>query len=630
MSADSSATRHRHHHHHQSQFSDGDEVKPLVALGVETVLNAGDDDEIEVKPTTDSPRIRSSRLIQTKGVFGIIIGIYFFLWFSTGDVTKPPSSTGAHSKKIKHRLDITFISGVSAYDDAFDLALTEVAMNIHDEDDGAVDLSVSESKLQSVGSKFVAGAGWDQLWTRDTSYALELSLALLYPETSKSTLQVLTETQRDGSSSNKNITTWYQDICGHFGGWPNLTDAIVGAQGSWSLYLATGDIKMLKWAYQVTSDTLKFAETQVLDHETSGLFKGCSTFLESNSGYPRKYHKNGSLVGKTKALSTNVLYYNGYRIAAEMAKELQQQQQRKHTNANVEVTDHNDDAELSSTITTLRYKADKLKHAIHARLWMEDKGYYSYFEDENSLLVPQMEGLGESLLLLADELETNQTRKDQIFRNTPRTAKGLPCLWPRFEGQQFKLKDTSTYYHNGRIWPFVQGYWAIAAARHGQVAIFAEELDHLVELALGQPPAQYKRPLITGEESVDSREEQPTFAEFYETNATFVHERRRQLWSGAGYLGMILQGLFGIQLEPRGIRFRPVKPKHLFDRTIELRGLSYRQAMITIKISGYGSVVNKFVINGKSQKGDPFLASEAKGKQVIEIKLKQKQRALPQ
>ena len=52
------------------------------------------------------------------------------------------------------------------------------------------------------------------------------------------------------------------------------------------------------------------------------MFLGCSSFLESNSGYPEKYENDGELVGKTKALSTNMLYYAGYNLAAKMGREL--------------------------------------------------------------------------------------------------------------------------------------------------------------------------------------------------------------------------------------------------------------------------------------------------------------------
>ncbi|MGH7970109.1 MAG: hypothetical protein ACREIC_15420, partial [Limisphaerales bacterium] len=70
--------------------------------------------------------------------------------------------------------------------------------------------------------KFLAGQNWAQVWTRDTSYSVELACALLHPDVSRTTLLGLTQ-DVDGIGG-----CWYQDKCGHFAGWPNLTDAIVG------------------------------------------------------------------------------------------------------------------------------------------------------------------------------------------------------------------------------------------------------------------------------------------------------------------------------------------------------------------------------------------------------------------
>jgi hypothetical protein len=52
----------------------------------------------------------------------------------------------------------------------------------------------------------------------------------------------------------------------------------------------------------VTKASLQRAEEEALDKDT-GLFLGCSSFLESNSGYPEKYASEGALVGKTKVTS---------------------------------------------------------------------------------------------------------------------------------------------------------------------------------------------------------------------------------------------------------------------------------------------------------------------------------------
>lgn len=104
----------------------------------------------------------------------------------------------------------------SPYETAYNLALSEIGSNI-------------------ACNHFVAGTGWSQLWTRDTSYAAELGAAILHPGVVKQSLMASV-----GEWGN-NKEVWLQDTCGHFGGWPNLSDAIVGVRGAWSLYLVTGD-----------------------------------------------------------------------------------------------------------------------------------------------------------------------------------------------------------------------------------------------------------------------------------------------------------------------------------------------------------------------------------------------------
>lgn len=104
----------------------------------------------------------------------------------------------------------------SPYVDAYELALREIGSNV-------------------ACNHFVAGTGWSQLWTRDTSFAAELGAALIHPNVVKRSLMASVEVWRGGKE------VWLQDKCGHFGGWPNLSDAIVGVRGAWSLYLVTGD-----------------------------------------------------------------------------------------------------------------------------------------------------------------------------------------------------------------------------------------------------------------------------------------------------------------------------------------------------------------------------------------------------
>ena len=211
------------------------------------------------------------------------------------------SGQACRSSEPGAKADFAFRSGAPRYDAAYQKARKVIASDVKD---GA----------------FLAGANWAQVWTRDTSYSVELACALLHPDVSKKTLLGLRE-QVEGIGE-----CWYQDKCGHFAGWPNLTDAIVGAAGAWSLYQVTGDKELLRPIYLRTVNSLKRAERDAFNKEL-GLFGGCSTFMESNSGYPKKYAMKGPLIAKTHALSTNLLYYRGYLVAARLAAMLGEESQ---------------------------------------------------------------------------------------------------------------------------------------------------------------------------------------------------------------------------------------------------------------------------------------------------------------
>ena len=440
----------------------------------------------------------------------------------------------------------TFVltTGQSQYDQAYDKARRVIAADVKD-------------------GKFLAGQNWAQVWTRDTSYSVELACALLHPDVSKTTLLGLTQ---DVSGIGE---CWYQDKCGHFAGWPNLTDAIVGASGLWSLYLTTGDQELVRPIYDRTLRSLQRAERDAYDTKT-GLFKGCASFMESNSGYPKQYAMKGEMIGKTCALSTCLLYYRGYVIAAEAGKK------------------------LGENVRPLQEKAAKLKDAINKQFWLPEKGYYAYFLDENGQLNPRMEGLGEAFAVLAGVASEKQAQ--QILRSTPTTSWGFPCLWPQFEEWRDYKRDFAHYYHNGMIWPFVEGYWAWAAARMRDTATFGRELDALVKLS----------------------EKNDTFMELYRPEDGRPDGSPRQLWSASGFLAMIYHGLFGMEFTEIGIRFAPVVPEHF--REVTLDNVKYRNAELRIVIRGNGAKIRDFKLDGKSSK--PQFPASLTGEHQIEITMK--------
>jgi hypothetical protein len=438
-----------------------------------------------------------------------------------------------------------FTSGLAAYDRAYEKARRVIAADVKD-------------------GKFLAGQNWAQVWTRDTSYSTELACAILHPDVAKTTLLDLTQ-DVDGIGQ-----CWYQDKCGHFAGWPNLTDAIVGASGLWSLYLVTGDRALLKPLYERTLRSLQRAERDAFNAKL-GLFSGCSSFMESDSAYPREYADNGEKLAKTCALSTCLLYYRGYLVAAD-AGQL-----------------------LGKDVEPLRAKAARLKDAINAHFWLPEKGYYAYYIDAHGKLDERMEGLGEAFAILTGVADADRAR--QILAATPTTAWGFPCLWPQYEEWRSYKTDFAHYYHNGMIWPFVEGYWAWAASESKDAKTFGRELDALVKLS----------------------QKSDTFMELYRPEDGKPDGSPRQLWSASGFLSMIYHGLLGVHFEQDGLRFAPVVPERF--QQIALANFKYRSDSLQIRVAGHGTTIERFLLDGQLQKR-PCFAASGNGRHKIEILMK--------
>lgn len=440
--------------------------------------------------------------------------------------------------------DFGFVSGVPAYDQAYQKARRVIAADVQD-------------------GKFLAGQNWQQVWTRDTSYSVELACALLHPEVAKTTLLGLTQGVEGIGEC------WYQDKCGHFAGWPNLTDAIVGASGTWALYLVTGDRELLRPIYDRTLRSLQRAERDAFDPKL-GLFRGCASFMESNSGYPKDYAMKGERIGKTCALSTCLLYYRGYLVATAAGKI------------------------LGEDVRPLQAKAARLKAAINREFWQPNKGYYGYFINETGALDPRMEGLGEAFAILTGVADPKQAR--QVLASTPTTPWGFPCLWPQFEEWRDYTRDFAHYYHNGMIWPFVEGYWAWAASMMKDAPVFSRELDALVKLS----------------------EKTNTFMELYRPEDGKPDGSPRQLWSASGFLSMIYHGLFGMDFTETGIRFAPVVPERL--EQLVLDSVKYRNSQLRLVVKGHGTQVRQFKLDGKATQA--FFAASQSGSHQIEMMLR--------
>ncbi|MBF0433364.1 MAG: hypothetical protein HQK83_18955 [Fibrobacteria bacterium] len=449
-------------------------------------------------------------------------------------------------------------TGITKFDIAYKGGIDNIAFNTH----------LDEGEMGT----FHAGEFWNQVWTRDGSYAIEQAAALISPTVSKGTFLY---TAKRESYQGKDIA--YQDICGHFGGWPALTDAVTYAPGVWQYIRVTRDVGFISYAYDVLENTLARAEAEVFD-AVDGLFKGCSSFMESNSGYPEKYANNGDLVAQTKAGSTNMLHYKAYLVVAELGKLLGKDQ---------------------TVIDAYLTKAAALKIAINKELWMPDKGYYAYIKDENGNWLEEHEGLGSAFAILYDIADS--AKCESIFKNMQVSDFGVMCLYPQYQAWSNYTLGDAMYYHTGMIWPFVQGYWAWAASDKRKTDVFMYELDKCQLLySLSAEGAK------TGE-----------FREFYRPEAGEPDGGGRQLWSATGYISMINHGLFGMDFQLDGIHFNPLVPD-AFTEEMTLKNIPYQGMNLSVSVVGPGKYVHEFYLDSILQE-EPVVPFDLTGEHTVKV-----------
>lgn len=422
--------------------------------------------------------------------------------------------------------------------------------------DAVYNLSLEEmlKDVRSDGA-FMAGEMWTGVWTRDISYSIDLGLAIVNPEASRISLMKKVQNQRI-----------IQDT-GTGGSWPVSTDRMIWALAAWDIYKVTGNKEWLRSAYQIIKNSSEDDRVDIFNKET-GLMKGESSFMDwREQTYPVWMEPID--IFSSQNLGTNAVHYQSLRILSFMAKE------------------------LGMSAASYQKEARKIKESINKYLWMNEHGYYAqYLYGKNYMIQSERsDALGEALCVLFDI--ASPAKQKQIIANTPVTEYGIPCIYPQ-------ILDMFAY-HNNAVWPFVQSYWTLAAAKvHNEKAV------------LQSTAAIYRLSAL----AMSNRENMvATTGDFRGTAGSSP----RQLWSVGGALSLIYRVYFGMNFEPRGISFAPFVPK-AFNGEKSLSNFKYRDAILNIQLKGYGDQIRTFLVDGK-KRTFPFIPAGLKGTHSIEIEL---------
>ncbi|MDB4286203.1 glycogen debranching protein [bacterium] len=309
----------------------------------------------------------------------------------------------------------SFLSGNMLFDALYNLALEEMMLN------------------KSDNEQLYAGANWQDVWTRDVSYSIILSLAMIEPEAAKKSLMARVE--------NGQIL---QDT-GTGGSWPISTDRIVWILAAWEIYAVTGDKEWLETIFPIAEKSVS-ADMVVAFNQEMNLFYGETSFLDwREQTYPSWMTPKD--IFETFSLSTNVIMVKAYEILDEIEKIVE--------------------GEATSNYATI---AKKVSTSINENFWLEDQKYFGQYLVEHGEVSTRAEHLGEAMAVIFDVAPLKKQQK--VISNTPILPFGTPCIFPQTPG--------ISSYHNDGIWPFVQAFWNTAAAKVENLSAVSAGLDAMI------------------------------------------------------------------------------------------------------------------------------------------------------
>lgn len=365
---------------------------------------------------------------------------------------------------------------------------------------------------------FQTGEKWHYVWTRDLAYAAHLALAWLDPARTAESLGFKTSGFRPGVPWPVGVPEGSLQIVqdtGSGGSWPVSTDRVSwawGAEATLDALSGPARAAFAALAYRALRGTLE-ADRRAAFDAGCGLYGGEQSFLDWRiQTYAPWIVRGLARMSSARSLSTNVGHFQALRLGSALAGE-----HGEHRVAE-------------------RYAAwaEALKAAINRVFWLDDVQRYSSLtsDDEHPIALHQFDLLGTALAVVSGVAPPE--RAALALAHYPHAPFGAPVISPQQPGV--------AVYHNRALWPFVTAYALRAAALTRQSAVAARAFESLFRGAALN---------LSNMENLEWLTAKPRFDDGPVINS------RRQLWSVAAYLSMVVESVFGLALRDGSLHIAP-------------------------------------------------------------------------
>ncbi|NCG22433.1 MAG: esterase, partial [Rhodobacterales bacterium] len=475
----------------------------------------------------------------------------------------------------------------------------------HDVFDGLFALAIEEGREASVDqisdggfryggatdcACFETGELWSYVWTRDTAYAADLGLAAMDATRARKSLEF--KLAADKTAVGSTGLQIVQDT-GTGGSWPVSTDRVVWALGASAVLNWTDGAERDAFrdlALEAAINTAEIDRVHVYN-DSSGLYRGEQSFLDwREQTYPTWTAWDVRHVAESQSLSTNVGHWALLDLAARLSNEVGE----------------------SADASRYRGWADDLQTAIDDQLWLDDNsGYATMIPNQlDPAPLQRLDWLGTSLAALHVAPSDHAAL---ALASYPHAVWGPPVVWPQ--------QPLIPIYHNRAMWPFVTAYGVRAGVQHQQDAVVTRGVKSLARGAALNLSNMENLEFLTGDNWVSDGDYSGP-----------VVNSRRQLWSVAGYAGMVLDVL-GIQAKDDGLHIAPYLPQAVRrewtnGNTISLHNLVWKGktfdvelTLPTLDATATGALVADSITVDGATVGSVLSASELSDGSLVSVTL---------
>lgn len=313
----------------------------------------------------------------------------------------------------------------------------------------------------------------------------------------------------------------------------------MGAAGVWDYYLATGNQELLYEMWPTLLSNIAEADRRY-DEEKKLVLAEQST---SNDAFPEP--ENGGY-----SLSTECYFMKAYEDMAAIAETI--------------------GYSGKGDIKRWRKRGQVLRQSIREKYWNSDYGYFTSGPRGSEAFEKGFwETSGEESVIWRRFHIASEKQRSSVLKRleeTAMTAYGIKLFPYRKEKNHFC----------GSVWGVWQAGFASAASLSGDVMLVKKLL------------AQQMRVCLINK----------TFYEVIDSDTGKAWRWPGQLWNAAGFISLIIYGVFGLEYTETGMYFHPAVPKEL--NHIAITGLPFWDMILNIRVCGWGARLYDMRLDGKS------------------------------